>query len=243
MSGPDEGPGAGRHHFHQRIASLQRAVLAIGFEVQRSIAEATDAWLRRDAEVAGRVDARTGGWSARARDVELAAYELIATQQPMAIDLRQLTALVRLTEAVARSGDLVAHIARSACFERDVGDFSPALRALVVEMASAAAALFQDALGAYAAEDGDAGQRVEQADRELDLLRNELVAMLLSGGVGTAAAMDLTLLGRFYERLGDHAVEIARRTSFVSTGALFTPDVTPGVAPGGLALPQIPQAP
>ncbi|MGH9179553.1 MAG: phosphate signaling complex PhoU family protein [Acidimicrobiales bacterium] len=235
MSGTPQDGGPGRQHFHQRIASLQRAVLAIGYEVHRSIPEATEAWLRRDAGSARQVDARTAGWSARARDVELAAYELIATQQPMALDLRQLTALVRLTEAVARSGDLVAHIARSACFERDLADFSPALRALVVEMATAAAALFKDALAAYAAEEGDAGHRVEQADRELDLLRNELLANLLAGGAGTAAAIDLALLGRFYERLGDHAVEIARRTSFVSTGTLFTPD-----AASAEQLPQVP---
>ena len=220
--------GPGRQHFHQRISSLQRAVLAIGHEVLRSIPEATEAWLRRDADAATRVDARTAGWSARARDVELAAYELIATQQPMAIDLRQLTALVRLTEAVARSGDLVAHIARSACFERGPDAFSPALRALVMEMATAASGLFRDSLAAFDAEDGDAGRRVEQADRELDLLRNELVATLLEGAVDTAPAIDLALLGRFYERLGDHAVEIARRTSFVSTGELFPP---PGPGP------------
>lgn len=210
----------GRQHFHERIGSLQRAVLAIGGEVQRSIAEATEAWLRRDCDAGRRVDARTAGWSARARDTELAAYQLIATQQPMALDLRQLTSLVRLTESVARSGDLVAHIGRSACFERDADAFSPALRTLVVEMATVAARLFGSALAAFEAEDGDAGRRVEDADRELDLLRNELFASLLEGGVETAPAIDLALLGRFYERLGDHAVDIARRTSFVSTGEL-----------------------
>lgn len=220
---PEEEAGPGRQHFHDRITSLQRAVLAMGDEVQRSIAEATEAWLRRDADAARRVDARTAGWSARARDAELAAYELIATQQPVALDLRQLTALVRLTEAVARSGDLVAHIARSACFERDAGAFSPALRTLVMEMATVAAALFRDALAAFDAEDGEAGHRIEQADLELDLLRNELVATLLAVRVDTVPAIDLALLGRFYERLGDHAVEIARRTSFVSSGELFDP--------------------
>lgn len=220
----DESAGPGRQHFHDRIASLQRAALAIGHEVQRSIADATEAWLRRDSDTAQRVDGRTGGWSARARDVELASYDLIATQQPMALDLRQLIALVRLTEAVSRSGDLVAHIARSACFERDADAFSPALRTLVVEMATVAAELFRDALAAFDTEDGEAGRRVEEADRELDLLRNELLAMLLAGGVGTAPAIDLALLGRFYERLGDHAVEIARRSSFVSTGELFGPE-------------------
>lgn len=210
----------GRQRFHKRIWSLQRAVVSIGFEVQRSIPEATEAWLRRDCEAGLRVDVRTAGWSARARDVELAAYELIATQQPMAVDLRQLTALVRLTEAVSRAGDLVAHIARSACFERDAEAFSPALRTLVVEMATVATAQFGDALSAYVAGDGEAGNRVEDSDRELDLLRTELIAALLRGSADTAPAVDLALLGRFYERLGDHAVDIARRTAFVSTGEL-----------------------
>lgn len=218
MTGDQGRPG--RQHFHQRIESLQRSVVAIGHEVVRSIAEATEAWLRRDCDAGTRIDARTAGWSARARDVELSVYELIATQQPMAIDLRQLVALVRLTEAVSRSGDLVAHIARSACFEREPDAFSPALRTLVVEMATAAAGQFSAALDAFDAEDGEAGQRVEASDHDLDLLHHELFAALLTGVVDTAPAIDLALLGRFYERLGDHAVEIARRTSFVSTGEL-----------------------
>lgn len=194
--------------------------MAIGHEVVRSIAEATEAWLRRDCEAGTRINARTAGWSARARDVELSVYELIATQQPMAIDLRQLVALVRLTEAVSRSGDLVAHIARSACFEREPDAFSPGLRTLVVEMATAAASQFAAALDAFDAEDGEAGHRVETSDHDLDLLHHELFAELLTGVVDTAPAIDLALLGRFYERLGDHAVEIARRTTFVSTGEL-----------------------
>ena len=207
-----------RPHFHHRIVSLQGAVLAIGHEVQRSIAEATEAWLRRDGQAGALIDARTAGWSARARDVELTAYELIATQQPMALDLRQLTALVRLAEDVSRSGDLVAHIARSACFERDPGDFSPRLRALVVEMATVAARLFGGALDAYAAEDAAASATVEEADNELDLLSAELFATLLDAGVEASPAIDLALLGRFYERIGDHAVDIARRFNFVSDG-------------------------
>ena len=214
-------PFEGRRHFHTRIESLQRAVVAIGHEVARSIAEATEAWLRRDCEAGTRIDARTAGWSARARDVELSVYELIATQQPMAVDLRQLVALVRLTEAVSRSGDLVAHVARSACFDREPGAFSPALRTVVVEMATVAASQFSAALAAFEAEDEAGGHRVEVSDRDLDLLQNELFTALLMGSVGTAPAIDLALLGRFYERLGDHAVEIARRTSFVSTGDLL----------------------
>ena len=221
------GDGHGRRHFHQRIDSLRSAVVAIGHEVGRSIAEATEVWLRRDCDAGSRIDARTAGWSARARDVELAVYELIATQQPMAIDLRHLVALVRVTEAVSRSGDLVAHIARSACFEREPDAFSPALRTLVVEMATVAASQFSAALSAFDAEDDAAGHQVESSDDDLDALQHELFAMLLIGTVGTAPAIDLALLGRFYERLGDHAVEIARRISFVSN----TPDGTNAGAP------------
>lgn len=209
-----------RPHFHDRLASLQRAGVAIGREVQRSIADATDAWLRRDGTAGAQVDARTLGWSARARDVEQSAYELLATQQPMASDLRQLTGLVRLTEAVSRSGDLVAHVARSACFEREADDFTPRLRVLVVEMATMAASLYDDALGAYERGDSKAGQAVAAADRALDALRNELVATLVEQGCAVVPAVDLALLGRFYERVGDHAVDIARQASFVATGEL-----------------------
>ena len=214
--GEPDPPGPGRLRFHRRIASLRRAVVAIGHEVRYSIPEATGAWLRRDCEAGRRVDARTAGWSARARDAELAAYELIATQQPMAVDLRRLTSLVRLTEAVSRSGDLVAHIARSACFEREADAFTPDLRSLVMEMSTAAAAELGAALAAYLAGDVEAGRQVEESDRDLDLLRTELFAVLLRWGTATAPAIDLALLGRFYERLGDHAVDIARSAGFAS---------------------------
>ena len=214
---PDPCPPT-RERFHRRIVSLQGAVAAVGHEVHRSIAESTDAWLRRDCDAGCRIDARRAGWSGRARQVELAAYELIATQQPMAVDLRQLTTLVRLTETVSRSGDLVAHIARSACFERDSDAFSPALRALVAEMAAVAAAQFSAGLAAYACRDSDAAQHVERADDELDVLTAELFATLLIGTIDTAPAVDLALLGRFYERIGDHAVDIAHCASFVATG-------------------------
>ena len=213
-----DGPVPGRQHFHDRIASLQRAVLAIGVEVRRSIPEATEAWLRRDAVAASMVDNRTTGWSARARDVELTAYELIATQQPMALDLRQLTALVRLSDEVSRSGDLVAHVARSACFDRDPAAFGPRLRARVVEMSALAARLFGDALRAYEEADPFVARLVTDADRDLDRLHSELYATLLDAAADHAPAIDMALLGRFYERLGDHAVEIARQAGYVAAG-------------------------
>ena len=207
-----------RPRFHGRVASLERAAVAIGREVRRSVLDATDAWLRRDAAAGSAVDARTAGWSGRAADLELSAYELLATQQPMAVDLRRLTALVRLTEAVSRAGDLVAHVGRSACFEREPAAFGPALRALVVEMAALAGTLLDDALAAYETFDASAAEAVASADAELDARRDELLATLIGQRTGVAPAVDLALLGRFYERVGDHAVDIAGLARFVATG-------------------------
>lgn len=154
----------------------------------------------------------------RALDAELASYELIATQQPMAVDLRRLVALVRLAEAVSRSGDLVAHIARSSCFDRNPHDFGAPLRALVIEMSTAAATELAAALDAYLGANGAASREVEASDRALDLLRVELFSALMRDGAAMPAAVDVALLGRYYERLGDQAVDIARRAEFVASG-------------------------
>lgn len=207
-----------RPRFHDRLTSLERAAVAIGREVQRSVADATDAWLRRDGAAGAAVDARTAGWSGRAQDLELSAYELLATQQPMAVDLRRLTALVRLTESVARSGDLVAHVGRSACFEREAAEFTAALRGLVIEMAAMAARLYGEALAAYEGPDQVRGEAVSHDDLALDALRNELLAQLIADAVPVAPAIDLALLGRFYERVGDHAADIGALAGFVATG-------------------------
>src|SRR5688572_25256322 len=110
--------------FHSRVEDLEQRIVDIGREVRDAIGEAVDAWLRLDGDAGRAIAGRREIWSERAKLVEQAAYELIATQQPMASDLRRLVSLIRLAEEVSRSGALVAHVARSAAFDRRPEGFS-----------------------------------------------------------------------------------------------------------------------
>lgn len=210
--------------FHQRIANLEQQIIAIGRDVRATIPEAGDAWLAHDAARGREIARRRDVWTERAKLVEQGAYELIATQQPMAIDLRRLVSLIRLAEEVSRSGALVAHVARAAEFDRDPSKFPPATRDAVGEMARIAAQLWAEALDAYASGDVVSAARVAQADDALDDLQRELFDSLITTPLADpACAIDVALLGRYLERLGDHAVDIAARAGFVATGEVPPP--------------------
>ena len=209
--------------FHSRVEELERRVLEIGDDVRRSIGEAVDAWLRLDAAAGRVIDARRDIWTERAKYVEQAAYELIATQQPMATDLRRLVSLIRLAEEVARSGALVAHIARSAGFDRRLESFPTPVRGAIADMARIADELWRRALEGYTAGDAMTAADLATADDELDSIQRELFDRLITDHVDPACAVDLALLGRYLERLGDHAVDIAARAGFVATGEIPRP--------------------
>jgi phosphate transport system protein len=208
-----------RAAFHERVADLEQAITAIGREVGETIPDAADAWLRRDAARGREIASRRDVWTERSKLVEQGAYELIATQQPMAGDLRRLVSLIRLSEEVSRSGALVAHVARAAAFEREPGDFSDSARRDVAAMARIGSELWREALDAYASGDAVSAARVATADDRLDSLHRSLIDGLVSAPT-TAGAVDVALLGRYLERLGDHAVDIAARAGFVVTGEM-----------------------
>ena len=209
--------------FHSRVEDLERRIIAIGEEVRDSIGEAVDAWLRLDGAAGHLVDARRDIWSERAKLVEQAAYELIATQQPMATDLRRLVSLIRMAEEVSRSGALVAHIARSAAFDRRLESFPTPVRGAIADMARIATELWAKALAGYSAGDPMSAAQLALADDRLDAIQRELFDVLIAESVDAACAVDLALLGRYLERLGDHAVDIAARAGFVATGEVPDP--------------------
>lgn len=205
--------------FHQRMADLERQVIAIGREIASEIVPAGDAWLDHDAARGREIAAMRDVWRERAKLVEQGAYELIATQQPMAIDLRRLVSLIRLAEEVSRSAALVAHVAHTAELDRDPARFPSATRAAIADMAAIAAQLWREALDAYESGDAVSASRVAEADDALDAIQHELFDSLLTApDIDAPCAVDLALLGRFLERLGDHAVDVAARAGFVVTG-------------------------
>lgn len=210
-----------RAAFHDRVADLERAITMIGREVGEAIPLAATAWLHHDGakgrEIAGQRDL----WTERAKLVEQGSYELIATQQPMAGDLRRIISLIRLSEEVSRSGALVSHVALAAEFDRDPSGYGDTSRSLVAEMASTASALWREALDSYESGDAVSASSVASQDDRLDSLHRSLLDELVrKPNTNVACAVDLALLGRYLERLGDHAVDIAARAGFVVTGEM-----------------------
>jgi phosphate transport system protein len=93
---------------------------------------------------------------------------------------------------------------------------TPRLRGLVEQMGRVAVRMWRDATEAFNDRDAGAADRLVEEDDELDTLHSYLTAELVSGGVGVSVALEMALVGRFYERLGDHAAHISRRVRFLA---------------------------
>ena len=126
--------------------------------------------------------------------------------------------VLRIVPELERSGDLVEHIAAGAA--RGLADqLTPRIRGLVDQMGRVGVELWRMAADAYAERDGGAARRIEARDDELDGLHTSLTAEIASGSVSLPVAIEMALVARFYERLGDHAVNIARRIGYTEAGA------------------------
>jgi phosphate transport system protein len=118
-----------------------------------------------------------------------------------------------------RSGDLAEHIAQRAV-RGLTGELTPRVRGLIEQMGRTGVEMWRASAEAYAERDGQAVARLREQDDELDDLHVSLIAELASGKLSIPVAIELALVGRFYERLGDHAVNIAARVRYLATGVL-----------------------
>jgi phosphate transport system protein len=146
----------------------------------------------------------------------------LATQQPVATDLRQLVAALRMVADLERMGDLSVHIAKVARMRLPETAVPLTLRPTIVQMSVVADQMIDAAARIVANRDVVAAVQLEDEDDEMDHLRRSLFRTLLSDdwGHGVEPAIDLALLGRYYERIGDHAVSMARRVVYLVTGEL-----------------------
>ncbi|MGZ5402658.1 MAG: phosphate signaling complex PhoU family protein, partial [Aeromicrobium sp.] len=137
-------------------------------------------------------------------------------------DLRQLVATLRMVADLDRMGDLSVHIAKVARMRVPDSAVPEPLRPTIVQMAAVADQMIDAASRIVANRDVIAAERLEEEDDEMDQLRRSLFRTLLSDewGHGVEPAIDLALLGRYYERIADHAVSMARRVVYLVTGEL-----------------------
>jgi phosphate transport system protein len=215
--------------FHQSLDEIDGHVTQLFALVKEGLAAATDALLSADREAGRAVVQKDRLVDELYLRVEELTLREVALQGPVASDLRFLLSVLRIVPELERSGDLVEHIARAAA-RGQTEELTPVIRGLVTEMGRVGVELWRMAADAYAERDGSAARRIEVGDDEMDELHVSLTAQIASGSVSLPVAIEMALVGRFYERLGDHAVNIARRIEYTSRGPS-------GPAPAGPAQP------
>ena len=212
-----------RKGFHQELDALRDEVVKVAENVAGQIVHVTDALVRHDLDLANQIIAAAPDTSATARDLEERCYRLLALQAPVASDLRQIVALIKMLFDIGRASELVVNIAKATT---KVGDSNihTAVLGLFAEMGKQANLLFIAALDALRSDDIAKATILDDLDSQLDLLQKQVIKMILElhrgGGDDLRLAIREAMVARFYERIGDHAVQIGERVKYMLTGAV-----------------------
>ena len=216
-----------RAGFHQQLEHVRTEVARLGASVVELIPRATDILLQQDLEGAEYVLQGDAEIDARALEIEETALQLLALQAPVAGDLRHLAAALKLAPEIERSADLCCNICKAA--RRIYGhELDPKLRGIIQRMSNQAKSEYKEAIEAYLAVDAVRAAALVDMDSYLDDLHRQFVAQIFeshaAGTIDLQVAVQMALLARFYERLGDHAVNISQRVIYIATGWLPDPD-------------------
>jgi phosphate transport system protein len=209
-----------REQFETDLQSIDDQMVEMTRLVGSAMNRATTALLDADLAIAESVIAADEQVDALHVDLEERALVLIARQAPVATDLRVLIAALRMSADLERMGDLARHVAKLARLRFPNSAIPAELRGDILEMGQIAEQLVVKTGSIIASRDLKAADELETDDDAMDRLHrglfNKLLAPTWSHGVETA--VDVTLIGRYYERYGDHAVAVARRVVFLVTG-------------------------
>ncbi len=194
------------------VAEIDRRVIQLFALVGELVAGATLALLSGDRQAAKSLVARDAEVDKGYRTVESLAWEKLEDGGAGGNQLRYLVSVLHILPEIERSGDLAEHIASRAV--RGIGlEMSARARGLVEQMGEVACTMWRMAADAYGDHSPDAAERIDRLDDAMDDLTVTLTAEILSGDMVLPVAVDVAMIGRFYERLGDHAVNLARRVS------------------------------
>lgn len=215
-----------RDAYYEQLDTIVDDLVQLTGTVRKAVAASTASLLNADGPLAEQVIAGDKQIDETTEEIEERALLLLATQQPVATDLRQLVATLRMLTDLQRMGDLSVHVAKVARMRMPDVAVPTTLQPTIMAMASVADQMIHAASRIVANRDVDAATKLEDTDDEMDRLRKDLFRALLGGTWehGIEPAIDLALLGRYYERIGDHAVSMARRVVYLVTG-----EIAPGV--------------
>lgn len=209
-----------RDAFHDDLDSINQTLVEMSTLVAGAMGRATTALLSANLEMAEEVIADDDRVDAIQHELDNKTLDVMARQQPVASDLRNLVTSLRMSADFERMGDFAHHVARIARMRYPNTAVPAELTATIQSMGDVAVALINKVTGLLQSRDINVALEVERDDDEMDKLHRKLFEVLLDDNWshGIETAIDMTLLGRYYERCADHAVSVSRRVYFLVTG-------------------------
>jgi phosphate transport system protein len=203
-----------RKSFHQQLDEIQHDLVRMAAMVTEAIPRGTSVLLDGDLHGAQELIEGDDVLDTLSLELEERCYQLLALQQPMAGDLRSIVTALRMVSEIERSGDLVVNVAKGA--RRIYGTmFPPRLRGLITQMGEESAKLFRVAIDAYVEHDDSKAAALPDLDDRLDALHKDYIQEIFETHgreeLEIRAGVQLALIGRYYERIGDHARIVAQR--------------------------------
>jgi phosphate transport system protein len=209
-----------REQFQEELDGVGTTLVEMAGLVKIAMENATTALLTADLSLAEKVIADDLIIDEMQHELDARTINLIARQSPVATDLRTLVTSLRMSADLERMGDLAHHIAKSARMRYPATAVPPELSLTIEEMGRVCVKIIEKVALVLKNRDTERALEVEKDDDEIDSLHRRIIQTLLdpSWKHGVETAIDMTLLGRYYERCADHAVSISRRLYFLVTG-------------------------
>lgn len=209
-----------RHHYDDELDAIRTSIIDMGILVLANIQKAGIVITENRLDEVAEVQAADLPVNERYRSCEAKVFQVLALQQPVASDLRFLVASTRIVYEIERSGDLAVNLV-TALARIDGIPADPMLESLLAQLAQESATVFGQGIEALATMDSEIGTNAEESDEVVDDLTANLYKAVTArqDGLGLEAAVALFRMGRFFERIADHGVNIAENVTFMVTGA------------------------
>jgi phosphate transport system protein len=218
-----------RDSYREQLDDILGDLVRMSEGVSTAVRHATIALLEANLQVAEQVISSDDQLDDERHDIENRAFTLLAQQAPVAGELRMVVATLRMVTELERMGDLAVHVAKIARLRYPDSAVPDALRPNFVRMGEVAEKMVVSCGHILSNRNVATAQELTARDQEMDELRRSQFRVLLSDDwmYGVEAAVDVALLGRYYERISDHAASVARRVIYVVTGEFPQEEPTP----------------
>jgi phosphate transport system protein len=209
--------GGARHRLDELLDDLDMRLVAGIREIAQRIVPTTKAFLEANEVAAASLKDADATVATHCTRLEEAGYLLLAMQSPVATDLRRTIAVLRSSNNVLRSSNLLTHIVESLEWVHPPS-LAADVNTTIERLGKISAAMYERAAVAWEHNDAGAASDLEQRDDEVDMLQRQLLDQLLAGPQSTHESITLGLIGRYYERVADHAVSITRHLTYYLNG-------------------------